>query len=196
MTNKSAKPAATSANQPNGLASIIVLGRDDKAKPHASWFGASEEEIARKAAGLMGMATLTVSGEELEGLSRRLPQGKVFASGKAFVPFVKADLFEQLAGHLPEAERELLKPHEPPEPFDGETVLIESWDKLSIGGLVLAWEGKDAGWWEAVITTIHPNDLVTLQWCDYPDEPRAVRKRSHIALLHPKHDQPITGKAA
>ena len=28
-------------------------------------------------------------------------------------------------------------------------------------------------------------DLLTLRWRDYPDDPQIVRRRKHLALLHP-----------
>ena len=37
---------------------VVVFGHDDKGKPHASAFAASDAELAEKAAGLMGMNVL------------------------------------------------------------------------------------------------------------------------------------------
>ena len=75
---------------------LIVFGRDGAAKPHASSFAPSEAELAEKAASLMGMKVLRVESDEQRELAAQLPSGKVFASGRAFVPFVKAALYARL----------------------------------------------------------------------------------------------------
>ncbi len=76
---------------------VIVFGRDDKGKPHASRFDAAEAPLAEKAAGLMGMQVLRIASDEAVTLAATLPPGRIFASGRGFVPFVKAELFAKLA---------------------------------------------------------------------------------------------------
>src|SRR4051794_39270964 len=76
---------------------LIVFGRDNSGKPHASRFEASEAELAEKAAGLMGMQVLRPETGEQRALAAKLPKGRVFASGGAFVPFVKAAVYGPLA---------------------------------------------------------------------------------------------------
>ncbi|MCJ2079082.1 hypothetical protein MKK68_26200 [Methylobacterium sp. E-016] len=78
-------------------AKLIVFGLDDGGKPHASQFAQSDTELATKAAGLMGMRTLAVETDEHRALGAPLPQGRVFASGKGFVSFVKKGLYERLS---------------------------------------------------------------------------------------------------
>lgn len=85
-----------SGTEANTAPALIVFGRDGAAKPHASCFAPSEAELAEKAAGLMGMKVLRVESDEQRELAAQLPSGKVFASGRAFVPFVKAALYERL----------------------------------------------------------------------------------------------------
>jgi hypothetical protein len=81
--------ARANAETPAATA-LIVFGRDNGGKPHASRFDASEAELAEKAAGLMGMQVLRPETGEQRALAAKLPKGRVFASGRAFVPFVKA----------------------------------------------------------------------------------------------------------
>ena len=76
---------------------IVVFGRDDAGKPHAAVFSHSDAQLAEKAAGLMGMRVLRLETDKACELAGRLPRGRVFASGRAFVPFVKAGLYEALA---------------------------------------------------------------------------------------------------
>ena len=82
---------------PNGAIAVVGFGRDEGGKPHASRFEASEAELAEKAARLMGMHVLRPETDEGRALAARLPRGRVFASGRGFVPFVKAGLYEALA---------------------------------------------------------------------------------------------------
>ncbi|MCP2158363.1 MULTISPECIES: hypothetical protein [unclassified Agrobacterium] len=65
-----------------------------------SFFPATDSRAAEKAAELLGMVTLKVEGDELRAFLGRLPQGKLFDSGKAFVPFVKQELYQTIAAYL------------------------------------------------------------------------------------------------
>ena len=76
---------------------ILVFGRDNSSKPHASVFDEPSAEQAEKAADLMGMHVLRLETADARELAGKLPQGRVFASGRAFVPFVKAGLYASLA---------------------------------------------------------------------------------------------------
>ncbi len=84
--NMSASSAAARASLPHP---IVVLDRDDSGKAHASYFSAAVGHMARKAADLMGMIALRAHNDHVRSLIRRIPKGKLFGSGKAFVPFVK-----------------------------------------------------------------------------------------------------------
>jgi hypothetical protein len=74
-----------------------VFGTDSLGKPHASWFPAEEQEAAVKAAGVMSFVTLRVATEDQMELARKLPRGRIFDGGRAFVPFVKHALHERSA---------------------------------------------------------------------------------------------------
>ncbi len=52
----------------------------------------------------MGMSAVQVATDELRGLAGQLPHGRVFSSGRAFVPFVKGSLYDQLATHAPKPD--------------------------------------------------------------------------------------------
>ncbi|MBZ9795591.1 hypothetical protein [Mesorhizobium sp. ES1-4] len=200
MTN-----AAVSTASPAALPALIVLGLDDGGKAHASWFGEAETDVAEKAAGMMGMAAVRASTDELRDLAGKLPQGRVFASGKAFVPFVKAATFDMIADHLPKSyvwpvraakpAVEKIKPGKrasgtgAPEsgPRRPEPHWPTDWEKIEVGSLVLATEGAFQGWFEAQVVKISPEGLYTLRWRDWLDVPVFTRRLIHIALLHPEH---------
>jgi hypothetical protein len=75
---------------------LVVFGLDDTKRPHASAFVARQAD----AAGLMGMATLRPATDEQKALAAKLPRGRVFASGRAFVPFVRAGLYESIVAAI------------------------------------------------------------------------------------------------
>ena len=82
--------------EPFNGAAVVVFGRDDAGRPHASAFDATTAELAERAAGLMGMRVLRLETDERRALAAKLPRGRVFESGRAFVPFVKRPIFESL----------------------------------------------------------------------------------------------------
>ena len=63
---------------------LVVYGRDDGGKPHASVFADSEADLAEMAAGLMGMRAFRLAEPEHLATVAGLPQGRVFASGRYF----------------------------------------------------------------------------------------------------------------
>lgn len=197
----------SSASNPNaaGLTpALVVLGRDDMGRSHASWFDEAEIDIARKAAALMGMAALPITSPGLTELAARLPQGRLFASGKAFVPFVKGELYAQLLTHLSEAELERLEVSgegsasaasgSASSPDGGESDGAgqgggddpeAGWRALGVGSVVIALDNPDDGWWPAVVVKVAGNNLFTLRWRDFDDLPTFMRSRRQIALAHP-----------
>ncbi len=77
---------------------IAVFGLDGSGKPHCSYFAGGEAELATKAAAMMGMHVLPLTGPECDGLADQMPQGRIFpASGRAFVPFCRKSLWARLA---------------------------------------------------------------------------------------------------
>ncbi len=163
---------------------VIILGRDDNGKAHASFFPATDHSSAEQAARLMGMLALKADRDEIRAFLPKLPKGKLFDSGKAFVPFVKQDLYREIAAHLPEGERE-----------KAEQVRVTadaaagdgSETSLKVGHLVLAKEGAGGPWYEAVIVAVYGNDSVRLRWRDYDDEAPFTRRLAELAMLHPAY---------
>ena len=198
------QPAGSTGAPGAALPALIVLGLDDGGKAHASWFGEAEVGMAEKAAGMMGMAALPVAdASDLKGLADQLPQGRVFESGRAFVPFVKRTLYDAIATHLPPGYQfpvRALDDRPPPKPKKAsapdapesgptrpEPHRPTDWEKIEVGSLVLATEGPMEGWFEARVTKISPEGVCTLRWRDWVDVPALTRKLIHLALLHPDH---------
>ena len=78
---------------------LVVLGIDIDGKPHASRFAEHDAPFVVRAAELMGFHVIRVLSEnaKLHTLAEGLPLGKIFATGRAFVPFVNRSAFDKLA---------------------------------------------------------------------------------------------------
>ena len=74
--------------------------------------------------------------------------------------------------------------------------LPKSWSEIRVGSLVIAHEGLEEGWWEAVVTEVR-DDVLTLRSRDYPKYPAIVRNRKEVALLLPgTEERPMRGQPA
>ena len=194
-TSETATPKPSSA-----APALVVFGRDEAGKAHAAWFDQSEAALAEKAADLMALRVLRVRTDEHRALAAQLPHGRVFASGRAFMPFTKASLFMALqtaaqaaadakpvklvasADDGSEAKLPITEPKPTAGSPNGKAPC--GWADVGVGSLVLACEGPSLGWWEAVVLE-EEADLFTLKWRDWPDLPRFVRRRWQLAILHP-----------
>ncbi|UIJ99249.1 hypothetical protein LZK82_03005 [Rhizobium leguminosarum] len=170
---------------------VIILGRDDSGKAHASFFPATDAQPASRAASLMGMFSLRADNDAVRSLLPKLPKGKLFDSGKAFVPFVKQDLYQQIAAHLPEADRakaETVRAAPADVSQQGHAAtpsnVPDDWAKILVGSLVLATDDPLDGWFEATVIELADN-VLRLQWRHYLDLPPFNRKLEDVALLHP-----------
>ena len=169
--------------------SFVVFGRDDGGKPHASVFGASEAELATRAAGLMRFKVLPIASDEHRKAASGLAAGRVFASGRAFSPFCREATYKAL-----EAFPEAYTPPAPvePEPVPPPTVTStpQRWEDVDVGALVLANAGDEWGWHEAIVTEARGDDLLVLRWRDWPDEAAFPRRRDGVGLLPPSAAEP------
>ena len=77
----------------------VALGIGLDGKPHASRFADSDAPLVERAAQLMGFHAIQVppDNEELHGVAESLPRGRIFSTGRAFVPFVSRVAFDKLA---------------------------------------------------------------------------------------------------
>ncbi|RVG23663.1 hypothetical protein [Sinorhizobium meliloti] len=204
-TNLSTTPNDRSETHPTKAqgpgATIIMVGLDDQGRPHASWFTEDDGDAAAVAADLMDMALIAVSNDELAAIAKNLPRGKLFDSGKAFVPFVKRTTYDQLATYLDDdyiasatarveavAAAACAAAEDYAKASKGEVPARqpEDWSKLLVGDLVLARETAEEGWFEAIVVEA-TDDRFGLRWRDWPELPRFTRALTDIALLHPQH---------
>ena len=70
----------------NGTApDLIVLGLDE-GKPRAARFPASQADLVAKAAKAMNLTVCKADGAALAELAKKLPSGRLYATGRGFVP--------------------------------------------------------------------------------------------------------------
>jgi hypothetical protein len=192
----------------NEKPTLVVFGRDAAGKAHASSFTADEAKLAQKAAELMKLRLLPVRTEAEQALAARVPRGRVFASGKAFVPFIKPSLFLELQTaavnsgiqplNLPTSPRQAnvatptpiaLAPASSSESSKSTSLSAAKqpcgWADIEVGATVLTMDPPNPDWYEAEVIAIQSGDLFTLRWRDWPELPPVVRRRVQLALMHP-----------
>ena len=179
-----------------------MFGTDESGKPHASAFSQADSALAEKAAALMGMQVLQLASDEQRQLAAKLPAGRVFASGRAFVPFVQAGVYQALRTFAGPPRPSPAGDPSPactsqPEAAQGDSGpsqaealaagagggLKPALTAIDVGTVVLAAEPMN-GWWEAVVVKAK-GDALTLKWRDFPDEPHFVRRRHKVVRLQP-----------
>jgi len=195
---------------------VVLFGRDGAGKPHASSFTTTEAKLAEKAAELMGLKVLPIATEAERVLAAKVPKGRVFATGKAFAPFIKPELFVELqaaslksgvtalklvASSIPSAVVEASTgtlqssasegaPPAKPQKGRGGTEAKQpcGWADIRVGTIILAAAPpRYSDWFECVVVAAEGDDLFTLRYCDWPNEPTFVRRRVQLALMHPAH---------
>lgn len=175
---------------------VIIFGLDESHKAHASSFGAADAELAEKAARLMRFRALRVTSGEERALAEKLPKGKIFASGKGFVPFVKMAVFERLvaiAGPAPEPDGDAAATTAGGRRRKGRdqtagppSSLPASWGEIGPGTLALATVDQRVLWWPVVVVRAKGEGRWVVKWRDHDAEPSFVIKTEELALLHPQ----------
>jgi hypothetical protein len=176
---------------------LVVLGLDIENKPHASRFAEHDAPFVKRASELMGLHVIRVGpeNEELHGLAEGLPLGKIFATGRAFVPFVARSTFNKLATLVEGGvtiEQRAASGAAPVYPladmFTTEAVNAADvlWAKVEAGTVVLATQPDlyGPGWWKCCVVAIDGDDL-TLRWMDDPSLQPFHQSRREVALRHP-----------
>jgi hypothetical protein len=181
--SRAAKPAnqvtpAKKSKPAKPAAKYILFGADEYAKPRAAMFSAEDPALLAKAAETMYLRLVEVTEPEVAEIAAQLPAGRLHASGKGLVPYIKGDLYNELL--CATLANEAPQPNPDPAPKE----LPRTWDELGPGHLVIARETLEVGWWEAIVVE-RTGDLVTVRYRDYPQYPNMVRHRSAIALISP-----------
>jgi hypothetical protein len=177
MSKKTRKPTREAKPAKPPAKTYIVFGADEHAKPRAAKFSAADPELLAKAVETMHLRLVEVTDPDLAQLANQLPSGRLHASGRGLVPFVKGGLYAEL---ITATVGDQLLANPDPAPQD----LPRSWDEIGPGHVVIARETLECGWWEAIVVERN-GDLVTVRYRDYAHYPSMVRHRSAIALISP-----------
>lgn len=188
---------------------IILFGRDERGRPHASRFPGEEIGGAKEAARLMGLHLAVADTETLHGLAERLPAGRLFPSGKGFVPFVEAGIYERLLAATGTANKPIpIKATSKPADGGGGVGAGQgrsgggagagdqpatragakapaNLSEIGLGSFVLAKgdDEGDEGYYAAKVVATKTPDSFVLQWAGYQDLPEFVRPRRVLGLL-------------
>jgi hypothetical protein len=177
VTKRSAAPTA------NGAA-LIVLGFDDQQKPRGARFDHDKPDLVTKAAELMGLKVYMTSNPDVAAIAQKLPVGRLYANGRGFVPNIRQDLYSDLIVALAVEPAAALSPESDKDCLPPARGLRRTWDEVGPGHLVIAQESLENGWWEAIVIE-RKDDVLRLQFRDYPQLPKFFRHRSAIALVYP-----------
>jgi hypothetical protein len=172
---------------------------DENCKPRGARFSEVRDDIVTAALD-MKCWVVNPASEDFVPLGMKLPVGRLYASGRAFIPNIRRDLYDRLfatkgknAAFLQKAEAEKTEGSTASGDASSSKVacvspmtsgLPRSWDNVGVGHMVLVHESQADGWWEAVVVQ-REDEVLTLRFRDYPKLPTFVRHISTIALVNP-----------
>jgi hypothetical protein len=174
---------------------LVLFGIDSRGKPKGARFGKQHAGLAVRAAGQLRLNVLASNDPSVADLAARLPVGRIHATGRTFVPFIRRDLYDKLVAA---AAHGTSQPTNQPNGASGPSGspaggpprhLPRNWQEIGNGDLVIANQSDEDGWYEAIVAEAN-GDMFTLRWRDYPRERRIVRHRLRLGLLYPKADTP------
>lgn len=181
---KPSQSSPTAAIKP----ALVIFGLDQAGKPKAGRFASTHSDAAKEAAKALKLAVHEIRGAGLEELAKKIPVGRIHTRGKAFIPYIKRDLYDRLAALStePSPGGNVETAAKPPvtKPPANVPALPKDWSSLTIGHLVIARDPVFEGWWEAVVAN-RDGDTLTLRWRDYPRLPTFQRPVTAVALAHP-----------
>jgi hypothetical protein len=200
MTKKSDKLSDSPSTK------LFVYGLDEGGKPKGARFPATETEKVLPVATAMKLQSSQACSEEVANLGMKLPVGRIYARGKAFIPNIKRDLYDKLlaaigsckqghdhsqvegtatssatpgnaVAHAPAEAGAILPPLA--------SGLPQNWESISAGNMILVDAGPGEGWWEAIVIG-RDDAILTLRYRDYPKVPKFERHVSTVALINPR----------
>lgn len=182
----------------------LVFGLDASGKPHGSRFKEEEGAIAAKAAEAMRYHLLKVTTPEATVLAERLPPGRPYATGKAFAPLIKQELYDELVrmpGAKPPPARDPVTSgagapnvDAPPQDQSGRQATPpgeaapDPWAAIKAGSEVLSTAPGEDAWWPCeVVGVSDKGGMLTLRWSqkEFAGLPPFMMPRGKVALLRP-----------
>ena len=169
---------------------LVLFGIDSRGKPQGARFRKEHASLALKAATQLQLNVLASNDPKIAEIAARLPVGRVHATGRTFVPFIRHDLYDKLIAAAADGNGHPTSPPNGSSGVSGSTPggsaphLPQNWQAIGIGDLVVANENREDGWYEAIVVEAN-GDMLTLRWRDYPRVRRIVRHRLQLGLLYP-----------
>jgi hypothetical protein len=161
---------------------LVLFGIDSRGKPKGARFGREHASLAIKAATQLQLNVLASNDPNVAEIAGRLPVGRVHATGRTFVPFIRRDLYDRLVaatgnGNGASPVRLTHAGVAAASPPSGNPNLPRSWHEIALGDLVVGQESLEDGWYEAIVIEVN-GDMLTLRWRDYPprDHDHASRR--------------------
>jgi len=185
---------------------LFVLGLDENGKPRGARFAELKDNIASAAVD-MNCRVLINQPEAVSDIAMKLPVGRIYASGKAFIPNIRRDLYDKIseaariAAEKSDAQIDVgateqsavvksLIDQADSAPAEARCVspvtsgLPRSWETIGVGHMVVFHESPDDGWWEGIVIN-REGDLLTLRLRDFPKQGTFVRHINTVALVNP-----------
>lgn len=184
------QPEKKTASGPDML---FVFGLDEDGKPRGARFAEFNERVV-SAAAQMKLVSVHPASPAVTEIGMKLPVGRLYASGKAFVPPIRRDLLGKLKAAIEtpgdQSHVHQSAPAQSAEKANaaGDVVaagLPRTWESIDVGQLVLV-EDDDPGygWWPCLVTK-REGQVLTLRLRDYPDKGTYVRHIAQVGLLNP-----------
>lgn len=196
----------TDKKNPATVDPLFVLGLDENGKPRGARFAELKDKTVSAAMDL-NCRILIGQPDTVSEIAMKLPVGRIYASGKAFIPNIRRDLYDKIseaariAAEKSNAESEAGAAERSAEVKSlidqADAALAEarcvspvtsglprSWETIGVGHMVLVHESPADGWWEATVLK-REDDILTLRFRDYPKQPTFIRHVNTVALVNP-----------
>ena len=170
MTKKTIKAPATASGP------LFAFGLDEKGKPRGARFTQYTDQLVSAVLD-MGLNFVIAPSPAFADAAKKLPEGRHYASGKAFIPNIRQVLLDELVSIVrqPGDTSQAYRLEEKPNATPGENAseppvrcaspitsgLPRSWEAVNVGHMILAMESPADGWWEAVVIK-REDDILTL----------------------------------
>jgi hypothetical protein len=176
---------------PTGRDKFFIFGIDETGKTRGARFADFNEKVATVARDL-GLTSVHPASAAFTEAGMKLPEGRLYASGKAFVPPIKRELVEKLYAVLAVVgDDSQARPAAQETKGDRPALasgLPRDWPEIQVGQTVLATEDdapEDGGYWACIVIK-RDDDVLTLRLRDYPKQRQTyLRNIAQVALLFP-----------
>jgi hypothetical protein len=186
---------------------LYLYGLQD-GKPRGARFPVTEMDTVFPVMRKLGLQFFEPgSGPAAVELGQKLPVGRIYARGKAFIPNIKQSLHDEIVAVLEKSKKDFQETRcnqaavaaEARDNDEEKGPVVVSgrpldWQSVAPGHLVLIEDavGDGEGWWEGICLN-RSGDVLTLRYRDYPKVKPVQRHIANVALLHPG-PQPDNGK--